>query len=225
MRLLKKSFHSIQLTRSSLHPDDIPAGAMVIINHSSWWDPLVLFYLNEVWLKKDGLAMMSIEGLERFPFFRKLGAYSINSTDRREIITSLQYTLNQMDQDCNIFIFPQGEETHLESRPLQFRSGTAFLNSKRPDIPVVPVSFYHQLLHYQLPEWFIHIGEPVDLSKVTDKQEKTAVLENRMTEQLECLKDLVIHDEQNQFVSLLKGRPGIGESLEAVKRALRRSIE
>lgn len=224
LRLLKKSFHTIKLTKASLHPDRIPPGAMVVINHSSWWDPLILFYINEVWLKTDGIAMMNEKGLKRFPFFRKLGAFSINTENRREILNSLRYTIEQMDQGCNIFIFPQGEETHLEKRPLQFRSGTAYLNGKRPETPVISVTFYHHIRHHQLPEWFIHIGQPIDLSGTHDKKEKTKRLEEIMTEQLDGLKNQVIHDDPEQFLTLLKGRSGVSESLEAMKQTLRRSI-
>ena len=48
---------------------------LLIANHSSWWDGLVTFYLNNAVLKTDLYAMMSEQGMKDFPFFNELGLF------------------------------------------------------------------------------------------------------------------------------------------------------
>lgn len=224
LRLLKKTFHQISLTRSSLHPNRIPDSSLFLINHSSWWDPLMLFYLNEVWLKKDGIAMMDQNGLERFPFFRKLGAYSINAEDRRDILNSLQYTIQKLDQGTSVFLFPQGKETHIEQRPLRFMHGASYIQEKSSKTSIVPISFFHHFFHHQRPEWFIHIGEPLSNHSDLSKKERTFFFETRMTAQLDDLKETAMQQNEDDFVSLLQGNPGVADRLESFKTAVKRSV-
>ncbi|MGL4522969.1 MAG: 1-acyl-sn-glycerol-3-phosphate acyltransferase, partial [Bacilli bacterium] len=74
--LLRRHFHSIHITMKK-KPNVVPT--LFIINHSSWWDGLVLFWLNKTQLNHNLFTMMSIEGLNAFPFFRALGGYSVDS--------------------------------------------------------------------------------------------------------------------------------------------------
>ncbi|ADH99714.1 lysophospholipid acyltransferase family protein [Salisediminibacterium selenitireducens] len=224
LHLLKKSFHHIGLSKTSIHPDRIPDSSLFLINHSSWWDPLLLFYVNEVWLKKDGIAMMDQNGLERFPFFRKLGAYSIDASNRRAILTSLKYTARKLDQGTSVFLFPQGKETHIDQRPLDFMPGASFIQEKSPHVKVVPISFYHHFFHHQRPEWFVHIGEPLSFRPDLSKTERTAYYEERMTAQLDVLKETAMDNDDDAFVTLLRGKPGVGDRLETFTSAVKRRL-
>ncbi|MGJ9382453.1 lysophospholipid acyltransferase family protein [Salipaludibacillus sp. CF4.18] len=103
-RLLKKSFHQINITKDSYLP--AKNNGIYFINHSSWWDALVLFYLNQSLLKLDAIAMMDSDGLHRFPFFSKLGAYSIDTKSRHSLVTSLQYSSEQLNRNKHLFLFP-----------------------------------------------------------------------------------------------------------------------
>lgn len=224
LRLLKNTFHHIGLSRSSIGPDRIPDPSLFLMNHSSWWDPLLLFYLNEVWLKKDGIAMMNQNGLERFPFFRKLGAYSINASNRRDVMASLKYTAQKLDQGTSVFLFPQGKETHIDQRPLDFMPGASFIQEKSPHVKVVPISFYHHFFHHQRPEWFVHIGEPLSFQPEHSKTDRTAYFEGQMTNQLDALKKAAMDNHDEAFVTLLRGKPGVGDRLETAKSAIKRRL-
>jgi 1-acyl-sn-glycerol-3-phosphate acyltransferase len=51
--------------------------AVVVGNHTSWWDPLVALLLAGV-LGADGFALMDARNLERQPFFAKLGGFGVD---------------------------------------------------------------------------------------------------------------------------------------------------
>ncbi|MCD8511574.1 MAG: lysophospholipid acyltransferase family protein [Bacillus sp. (in: Bacteria)] len=205
-RLLKKHFHSIYLTKASQKQQGL---AIYLINHSSWWDSLILFHLNQTVLHTKAIAMMSQDGLSKFPFFQKLGAFPVDRSSLRSIAVALNYAKEQLESGSSLFLFPQGDEFPLEKRPFRFFSGAAYIHEKLPHIPVVPILFYHSLLHHQLPEWFIHIGKPLELQPSANRKEKTLGLEGEMEMELNHLRNLVLEEKFENFNVLLKGKEGV----------------
>ncbi|ADU32223.1 lysophospholipid acyltransferase family protein [Evansella cellulosilytica] len=217
--LLRKHFHCIYLARRG---EKRAGPAIYLVNHSSWWDPLVLFYLNHAVLKENAVAMMSEDGLTRFPFFRKIGAFSVNRQARKSIMTSLQYASEQLKEGKSVFLFPQGEEVHIEKRPLTFFSGAAYLVEKQPSLPVIPISFYHSFFHHQLAEWFISIGKPISIPQRATRKEITALFEKKMTFELDHLRTLAMTEQIDDFQLILHGKSGISEKLESCKQLFKR---
>ncbi|WP_416149621.1 lysophospholipid acyltransferase family protein [Salipaludibacillus sp. HK11] len=218
--LLRRSFHQISLSKNSTVPTE--KQGIYLINHSSWWDSLILFYLNQEKLKLDAIAMMAEEGIERFPFFAKIGAFSVNPSSRKSLMESLHYASDQLHEEKHLFLFPQGEEVHLEKRPFNFFSGAAYLQESVSSTPVIPIVFYHGLFHHQLPEWFIHIGTPIEFDQETTRKEKTVVFEKQLEYELDYLKQMIIADQPKQFQTLLKGKQGIGHRWESLKNRFKR---
>ncbi|WP_280768326.1 lysophospholipid acyltransferase family protein [Salipaludibacillus daqingensis] len=218
--LISRSFHHISISKNSWVPTT--NHGIYLMNHSSWWDSLILFYLNQEKLKLDGIAMMAEEGLQRFPFFRKIGAFSVDPTSRRSLLESLNYASDQLQHDKHLFLFPQGEESHLEKRPFTFFSGAAYLQEKVPSTPVIPIVFYHGLFHHQLPEWYIHIGQPMTFPEGANRKEKTFIFEQNVEDELNQLKQMVMSDQPDQFLVLLRGKQGIGQRWENMKKRWKR---
>lgn len=196
---LRSHFQHIRLI------DDIPLtkkeNTLFIINHSSWWDPLMIFYLNEQVLKTDGYGMMHKEGIQRYPFFRKIGAYSIDPDDRKHLIHSLKYSTTLLKRGKSVWIFPQGSEQHLEKRPLDFFTGISYIIKKCPEAQIVPVSLYYSLEHSKKPNAYIQLGEPLQRENYEglSRQDMTRYFEHEATEQLDGLKDLIVNEKHERF--------------------------
>ncbi len=182
--------------------------ALFIANHSSWWDGLVFFYLNRTVWRHDIHMMMHEEGLKKHSYFRYLGAFSVNRQKPKDIVLSLQYAENLLKQGKSVVLFPQGDEFHLETRPLAFLAGAAYLMENCPDVPVVPLSFYYSFGHQQKPELWIRQHAAISTDKIAHltRKEKTAFLEKLSTEQLDSLKKTVISEDSLAFQSLGKRR-------------------
>lgn len=217
--LIGRSFHRLLLTKHSTLPSG-EIGAIYLINHSSWWDSLILFYLNTSVFKMDAIAMMDEDGLKRFPFFRKIGAFSVDRHSAKSLVSSLKYASGELGSGKHLFMFPQGGEMHLEQRPYSFFQGAAYLHDLNPDLPVIPISFYHGFFHHQFPEWYIHVGEPLSFYNVSGRRAKTDFFEMEMERQVAGLKQLVMADKQEKFITLFKGRRGVGERWESLKKRI-----
>ncbi|MGP4075023.1 lysophospholipid acyltransferase family protein [Halobacillus sp. K22] len=195
--LLKSQFKRINISYSTL-----PEGpALFLINHSTWWDPLMIYHLNKEIIQSDGYGMMHEDGIRRFPFFRRIGAFSINTNDRRHLLQSLNYSKALLEQGRTVWIFPQGEEQHLEKRPLEFFTGVAYIAKKCPTVPVVPISIYYSFEHTKKPNVYIKVGEPLDRETYSslNRKEMTRYFENLSTEQLDQLRETIIKEDHQSF--------------------------
>ncbi|WP_082234354.1 lysophospholipid acyltransferase family protein [Halobacillus massiliensis] len=176
---------------------------LFIANHSSWWDSLVIYFLNDQVIQSDAYGMMHKEGMERFPFFRGIGVYSVDSKDRNHLLESLRYSCDLLNNNKTVWIFPQGEEQHLEKRPLHFSNGISYIIQNSKEIEVVPVSIYYSFGHTKKPDIYINVGFPVETTKLIPLQRKeiTRYLEKVSTEQLDSLKDCVIQERNDLFIN------------------------
>jgi len=104
--IIKRNFHSVNFNKVTLHP---AKAVLLIANHFSWWDGLLLYYLNKVQFKKTFRIMVLEETMREVTFFRYLGAFSVTKNSR-QVVESLQYAAGLLsDPDNLVVIFPQGK--------------------------------------------------------------------------------------------------------------------
>lgn len=202
---------SIHRSFSHLYGRNIrpPKGpALIISNHSSWWDGLLFFFLNRRVWNLDVHIMMHEHGLKEFPFFRRLGAFSIDRSNPKDILASLRYAENLLKQGKTVILFPQGDEYHLETRPLEFHTGVLYLMEKCPEIPLVPVRFYYSMRRDKHPEVWIDQGDSLTLDDIPagTRHERTLWLQERETAALDQLKKEVLNENYGEFQEMLKRR-------------------
>ncbi|MGG3267878.1 lysophospholipid acyltransferase family protein [Priestia aryabhattai] len=207
---LKKQFYRIHL-----HIEELPKDKkmLLIANHSSWWDGLVTFYLNNAVLKTDLYAMMSEQGMKDFPFFQRIGAFSVNAASPKHTVESLRFASRLLADKKAVLIFPQGKEEHLEKRPLAFSEGPAFLLKKQSDVEVIPITYYYTFRHDQRPELFIWVGQAVFYDLANAREDITKTLAGAVTDQLDHQKQKIIQENDEEFTVLLKGRKTLSEWL------------
>lgn len=217
---LKKHFYRVWID-DRREERKSPSGHLILANHSSWWDGLMVFYLNHYVIKEDSYAMMSRKGMEEFSFFRKIGAFSVNPDSPKDLLSSLKFAETRLQQKKTVWIFPQGKEEHLEKRPLSFMSGPGFLIERNPGIKVTMVTFYYTFRHDQRPELFIRIFEENGDHSKQSRKELTDSLRTIMEKRLDSLKADIIKEDLSSFQLLLKGFPTNSEWLSFWKRRKR----
>jgi 1-acyl-sn-glycerol-3-phosphate acyltransferase len=218
--LLRRSFYNIHL-KGHFPQTDRPL--ILIANHSSWWDGLISFYLSEECVHHDSYAMMAEEGISAFPFFRKIGAFSVNPSNPRSLIQSLNYARTKLIPHQAVWMFPQGAEEHLEKRPLGFKPGVAYLLEKEPEAIVVPITYYYTFRHEQRPELFIEIGPGLSFkAKMNqDRKELTTILEHLLTSQLDNQKQDIVHEKIEDYSLLIRGIRTVSGWIDTFKKRWR----
>ncbi|WP_203363612.1 lysophospholipid acyltransferase family protein [Bacillus sp. REN10] len=201
-RLVSRSFDHIYWQTAATLPT---APVIFIANHSSWWDGLIFFHLERTALAHELYIMMHEAGLRQYPFFKRLGAFSVNRSQPKEILRSLHYAEQLLKEGKSVCLFPQGDEFHLETRPLRFQSGVTYLLERCPQVPLVPLSFYYSFGHHRKPDVWVFAGQPLVYEQLRggSRKERTLHLEQLCTKQLDKLKQYVIHEQHQLFTSLL----------------------
>jgi hypothetical protein len=152
-RLFRRHFHALRLLGEDPRPD--PALPLLIVpNHSSWWDGFFLYFLNARLLGRRLHLMMLEEQLQRFPFFRRIGAFGIRPGSRSAVAAALDYSVSVLADPANaLCLFPQGRMTHPAARPLGFRPGLGrILRRHGGPLALLPLAMACDFYEDQRPE-------------------------------------------------------------------------
>lgn len=157
------------------------------MNHYSWWDALTPFLLNESLHSQRLRAMMDEVQIRKHPFFRKLGAFSVNRGNARQAIQSLHYAAELLTAErMALYIFPQGAIRPEMERPILFESGLAWLYQSCPSVDFVPVATTMNTRYSDKPRLFIRSGVPLKKS-TADREQLTIDLRDSLEGLMEDL--------------------------------------
>ncbi len=185
---------------------------IVCANHSNWWDGYVAAVV-ERQLGIDTYLMMEEPQLRRYFFFRWMGCFSVDRHNTRSALQSLQYAacLFKSRSERMIWLFPQGEIFPNDRRPLVFYTGAAYLSRLSAPAYLYPVATRIDYLGEQRPALFISMGEPI---LITAEESQTANflkqctqrLEERVTAELDMLREDIIASKLEKFTLIMHGR-------------------
>ena len=159
-RILKKDFSHFYISKGMPElPGD--TGLLVTPNHISWWDGFFIYHCMKRYSRRKIHLMMLEEQLRQFPFFRYLGAYSIDPGVRKAVRESLEYTKeNLVRPDSYTVVYPQGEIVPQDTSPLSFQKGIVhILGSLEKPVAVMPVIFLVKPYNERHPEIWCRFGE------------------------------------------------------------------
>lgn len=177
--------HGLHRLQAAVHE----APALVIANHSSWWDPLVALWLGEMRLEgAHTYGMMNVDNLRRYRFFRWLGCFGVDRTSRRDGARASRYAIDLLRRRGNlVWVFPQGEEqpSHV---PLRFELGAAGIAKRAPAARVIPVALAFVFEGEEHPHVYVSVGEPMAADAVADRDAQARAVDRercRIQRQLE----------------------------------------
>lgn len=211
-RLLKKHFYRIHLSGRENLANTGKTPAILAANHSNWWDGFIAYYLTNRLMKCDDYLMMDIEQLRKYKFFRYVGVFSVDRKNPAEAMRSITYAADILKNTNRcMWIFPQGEMTPQDKRPLVFYSGITKIAERAGKVQIIPVAFRYEFLMEQRPEVFISVGKPVEFT--AGNKNFTTDLEQLMTAQLDDLKNDVTNGT-GKFEIVFTGKSSRNKSFD-----------
>lgn len=158
------------------------------LNHTSWWDGLIPLLLNQKYFHQNARAMMEYKQMREHPFFKKIGAFSVNPDDPRSSVRSLRYAVESINRpNSSLFIYPEGKIVPFSSEKPQFRKGLGWISNQCPEVEVVPIGIYLHTARYDKPELFICVGKAVPVDHSMDSSVLNEIFEEKMGELLKIL--------------------------------------
>lgn len=215
----RSAFSRIHLRQAADAPNQ-PVPVIACANHTSWWDAQMVSILNERVWKRDGFVMMEDTQLQRYQFFRYMGAFSVNRNDPREAVVSLRYATKVLTTGTNrmLLMFPQGEFRHPDERPLRFYAGIGHIARKSMPCAVYPIALRYELLGEQKPEAFISVGEPILVSSETRTADALAQqMQTALAREMDQLHADLIARDYSRFTVLLHGSWSINRLWDALR--------
>jgi 1-acyl-sn-glycerol-3-phosphate acyltransferase len=101
-----RQFHEVLFNNIEV---DKNKSVLLIANHFSFWDGLILYCVTQKLLKKQYHVMVEEKTVHMLHYLKFAGAFSINKKSR-DIIESLDYAARLLDDPQNlVLIFPQGK--------------------------------------------------------------------------------------------------------------------
>lgn len=172
--LFYRRFEHVWLN-SAYHPSP-DRSTVYFANHTSWWDGLIPFLLNEFHFRQEGRAIMEYKQMERYRFFRKIGAVPIDRDHPRSAMQVIRKSADFLNQPGrSLYIFPQGR-MYSECDPIEFEGGLSRLVELTEAVDFVPLAITINTVRFDKPELYLASGEPAELPETFSHQERTIVM-------------------------------------------------
>ncbi len=213
---LQQSFSAVRAEGMDHLRAALAAGPVLIVsNHTSWWDPLVVLYLTEHVLRCDGHAMMDAVNLRRLPFFAMVGAFGVDLENPSDGASAIRYAARLLNAPGRmVWVFPQGRERPVTERPLGFRAGSAEV-ARVAKCVTVPIGLRYEHRGSERPELWMSIGEAIPWTK--DVAAGRAAHEAAVTSRLERLEEAMREGGATGFETLERTAvSGVARVAEAI---------
>lgn len=167
-RMLEGRFYAFRFKGAeNFHNRDPKVPVIMFAPHSNWWDGIVGYHIVHKIFKKE-LRLM-VEELNRFPILRHAGAFSVNKKSPQASMDALKYSINELGDLNNVlYIFPQGIIMPPNARPIEFKSGLAYIAEKAArkygKVALMPIAVNYMFLRDNRPEVLVEMGEMIELS-------------------------------------------------------------
>jgi 1-acyl-sn-glycerol-3-phosphate acyltransferase len=220
-RYVRRHFHAVRLSRSghALAASDEPL--LVVLNHPSWWDPLVGLVLSRAFADRDQFAAIDAVAAEKYPFFKKLGFVGVDTKSLRGAAEFLRVGTAILSQPRRVFwVTAQGRFTDVRQRPLALQSGVGHLAARLNDGLVLPVALEYTFWTERTPEALVRVGEPLRIAEHPGLHGKAwaALIEEALTRNLDALNAEAMSRDPAAFAELLSGRAGVGGFYDGWRR-------
>lgn len=221
-RLFRRSFHSINLL-GEIPGTPLDQPVLLLPNHSSWWDGFLIYLLNEKVSKRPLYLMMLESQLKKYPFFSKVGAFSIDPRHPKGVMASLDYSRTILELPVSpapiVCLFPQGELRPYHVRPLGLENGFDWIITKlRKQLTILLLGIRIEFLEHQLPEVFFQLGK-IEIRNI-QKSGKSDLLENSLSRLLDSIQVQI--QAGNKGTCLLKGSSSINEKWDSFIKTISR---
>jgi 1-acyl-sn-glycerol-3-phosphate acyltransferase len=136
---------------------------VVYLNHASWWDPLIAFWLARRFLSAHRhFGPIDDAQIARYGLFKWIGLFGVEkgtAAGARRFLRIAQGLLST--PETVLWLTPQGRFADVRERPVRFAPGLSHLAARLPDAHFVPLALEYGFGQERLPEIHARFGVPV----------------------------------------------------------------
>lgn len=211
-RYLRKNFHAIRLCGPDPRPVVGAQPLVVVLNHPSWWDPLLAFFLTTYFPGRVGFGPFDSAALKKYPIFEKLGFYPVEQNTPRGALAFLRTSLALLENPRNsLWITAQGRFADPRERPTVLKPGVGHLAQRMTSGFVVPLALEYPFWEERFPEALARFGAPLPIAGgEQDADSWTRSIADALAATQDALRDDAMSRDPARFTTLLGGSVGVG---------------
>lgn len=219
-RYLSRHFNAVRIVKDSAPSLRADEPVICFANHPGWWDPLMAFLLNRLYMApRTVYAPIDESALAQYPVFRKLGFYGIDLNSANGARRFLSTTRALLEQPTTaIWITPGGKFCDVRARTT-FQPGLVHLAANLDGVPLVPLAIEYTFWEERTPEALVEFGSPLRASRGTSKSAWQEALEGSLAATQASLAEKAIARRPEQFDVPLDGSAGVGGWYDLLRRA------
>ncbi len=212
-RYLRRHFHAVRLAQGG-RPEAPAEGPLVIVlNHPSWWDPLVCTALAGLFPGREHYAPVEAAALARYRVFGRLGFFGVQpgtTQGAREFLRTGAAVLAR--PNAALWVTAQGEFTDPRQRPVRLRPGVGHLLRRLDGGVVLPLALEYPFWQERFPEALARFGLPIPIGHGREQsvEEWMAQIEAGLTAAQDALAADALSRDPRRFEVLLGGKAGVG---------------
>ena len=187
---------------------------IVVLNHASWWDPLIGLVLSEsmpVW--RVHFAPIEARGLSQYRFLERLGFFGIDTATPSGGLTFLRTSLAILSRpEASLWITAQGEFVDARERPIDLKPGIGHLVHRLDGALIVTLAIEYPFWNDRCPEVLVRFGPviAVDSGRSLPADEWTTMIEEALEEAQDDLAEESRRRDPGAFKVLVGGTAGVG---------------
>jgi 1-acyl-sn-glycerol-3-phosphate acyltransferase len=210
---LRRNFHAVRLARATRPVDPERGPLLIVLNHPSWWDPLVAGLLTDLFPRRTHCAPIDAAALGKYRFFERLGFFGVEQGTHRGTRTFLRTSLALLAQPRTaLWITAQGRFTDPRERGVKLQPGVGHLVRGLEGGTILPLALEYPFWEERYPEALLRFGEPIPIG--CGSACSVAEWLRRIESGLSAAQDALAIDSQRRrveaFETLLGGRAGVG---------------
>lgn len=218
----RRHLHAVRLAREPQPPDAGTRPLIVVMNHPSWWDPLLgLALAGSRLADREHYAPIDAEALSKYAFLAKLGLFPVERGTARGAASFLRTSRAILARPAaTLWITAQGRFADPRLRPPGLQPGIGRLAHRLDDAWVLPLAIELPFWEERTPEALLRFGDPVRVERGASLTPKawTALVEDRLAAAQDALAKLVLRRDVEPFETILGGRSGVGGVYDTWRR-------
>jgi len=193
--LFRMNFHKVRFNMETV--PNLNSSYLFLMNHHSWWDGILPMLIHSKLVPElNPKGMMDEKQLKKLNFFRKFYVFSVNRTNPRKAIASINYSREHLSKQGNcLFLFPQGAIYPNDSALFQIETGYQHIVKNNDLVKMIPLLSYIETMKGRKPNLWIRFGSELHPSL------NSFNVQNQLTAELIQLKQEA-HEESTKYTRL-----------------------
>ena len=212
-RYAAKHLHAVRVSKCGTLPRAFDGPLIVVLNHPSWWDPLLGFILSEFFSDRDHWAPIEAAALRRYRFLARAGLFGIEPGTTRGASQFLRMASAILAEPrATLWVTAQGRFADVRERPPRLRAGVGHLAQSLTAGVVLPLAIEMTFWNERTPEALARFGEPLDIAARREwtAEEWTAAIEAALERTQDALAAEAMRRDPDIFETIVRGRAGVG---------------